>query len=135
MIKEFIQKYKAFILYGIFGVLTTTINIVTYTICYKYFNIENVPSNIIAWILAVFFAFITNKLYVFESKNMEKKVLLSELSKFISSRVLTGIIDVLIMFISVDLLNGPAIIFKFISNTIVIILNYIFSSLIIFKKK
>ena len=72
-IKELLKKYKFIILYGIFGVLTTIINIVTYALCYDMFNISNVVSNIIAWVLSVLFAFITNKIWVFESKCFDFK--------------------------------------------------------------
>lgn len=67
---ELLKKYRAFIAYAVFGVLTTSINILTYAVCYEHLHIANVPSNIIAWTLAVAFAFITNKLWVFGSKNM-----------------------------------------------------------------
>ena len=134
-IKALCIKYKGLILYGVFGVLSTIINIGAYAICYKYCSIPNVPSNIIAWILAVLFAFITNKLYVFGSKSMEKHTFLSELIKFTSARIATGIIDLVIMFVGVDVMHGPAIIFKVIANIIVIILNYFFSKFLVFKKK
>ncbi len=97
-------------------------------------NIQNVPSNIIAWATAVIFAFITNKIWVFESKIFVIKKLFNELCKFITARLITGIIDVLIMYISVDVLQAPAVIFKVISNIIVIILNYLLSKFIVFKK-
>ena len=74
--KELINKafkiyndYKMPILYIFFGGLTTLVNIATYSLCYYFYHIDNVPSNIIAWVLAVIFAFITNKIYVFESKS------------------------------------------------------------------
>lgn len=134
-IQHLYTKYKSLILYGIFGVLSTIINIGSYAICYKYLSIPNVPSNIIAWILAVLFAFITNKLYVFGSKSMEKHTFFSELLKFTGARIATGVIDLAIMFIGVDVMHGPAIIFKVVANIIVIILNYFFSKFLVFKKK
>ena len=66
MIKKIFLKYKDIIMYLIFGVLTTLINIISYFITYELLNIPNVPSTIIAWILSVIFAFITNKLFVFD---------------------------------------------------------------------
>ena len=102
---ELIKKYKMIILYGIFGVLTTLLNIVVYTLCYEMLDIPNVPSNIAAWIIAVLFAFITNKLYVFESKNMEKATLFNELTKFTIARLATGLLDLLIMFVGVDIMH------------------------------
>ena len=134
-IKELLKKYKFIILYGIFGVLTTIINIVTYALCYDMFNISNVVSNIIAWILSVLFAFITNKIWVFESKCFDFKIFIKELWNFIVCRLATGALDLGIMYVGVDLLKGPALILKIASNIIVIILNYVMSKLFVFKRK
>ena len=132
-IKKLLKKYKFIILYGIFGVLTTIINIVTYALCYDMFNISNVVSNIIAWVLSVLFAFITNKIWVFESKSFDFKIFIKELWNFIVCRLATGALDLSIMYVGVDLLKGPALILKIASNIIVIILNYVMSKLFVFK--
>ena len=132
-IKKLFKKYKFIILYGIFGVLTTIINIVTYALCYDMFNISNVVSNIIAWVLSVLFAFITNKIWVFESKSFDFKIFIKELWNFIVCRLATGALDLSIMYVGVDLLKGPALILKIASNIIVIILNYVMSKLFVFK--
>ena len=134
-IKELMIKYKGLIFYAVFGVLTTVINIVTYAVCYKYLGIANVPSTIIAWLVAVLFAFFTNKLYVFDSKSMESKTVVSELIKFMLARLATGGVDLLIMYYGVDVMHGPEIILKVASNIIVIILNYVLSKLVVFKKQ
>lgn len=133
--KELFIKYKSFILYVFFGVVTTIINIGMYWLCYEVLHIPNVPSNIISWIITILVAFITNKLYVFNSKTMEKKVVFAELVKFTGARLATGLIDLAIMYVCVDLLHGPAVIFKIISNVIVILLNYVFSKVVVFKQK
>ena len=98
------------------------------------FNISNVVSNIIAWILSVLFAFITNKIWVFESKCFDFKIFIKELWNFIVCRLATGALDLGIMYVGVDLLKGPALILKIASNIIVIILNYVMSKLFVFKK-
>ena len=134
-IKELVIKYKGLILYGIFGVLTTIINIATYAVCYKVIGIANVPSDIIAWLVAVLFAFVTNKLWVFDSKSMDKNTVISELIKFMCARLATGVLDVIIMYVGVDVMHGPDVILKVASNIIVIILNYVLSKLVVFKKK
>lgn len=134
-IKDLLRKYKFIILYGIFGVLTTLINIVSYSLFYSVFGVSNVISNIIAWVLSVLFAFITNKLWVFESKSFEFKLFMAELGNFTLCRLATGVLDLGIMFVGVDLLKGPAIILKVVSNIIVIILNYVMSKVFVFKKK
>ena len=134
-IKDLLKKYKFIILYGIFGVLTTLINIVSYSLLYSVLDVSNVISNIIAWVLSVLFAFITNKLWVFGSKSFEFKLFMAELGNFTLCRLATGVLDLGIMFVGVDLLKGPAIILKVISNVIVIILNYVMSKVFVFKKK
>ena len=114
-----------------FGVLTTLINWGSYFLCYNIVQIPNVPSTIIAWILAVAFAFITNKIWVFGSKSFNGKVLLYEIWTFLSARLITGILDVVIMYFAVDVFAMNSTVWKLISNIIVIVLNYIFSRLII----
>lgn len=111
------------------------INIVTYAVCYNGIGISNVVSNIIAWILACSFAFVTNKLWVFDSKSMEAKTVIYEVITFFGCRLATGVLDLAIMYVSVDLLAWNSTLMKCISNVIVIIANYVASKLVIFKKK
>lgn len=125
------NQYKMPILYIIFGGLTTLVNIIVYFVCYDVLALSNVLSTIIAWILSVIFAFITNKLYVFESKSNS---MFYEISTFFGCRLGTGILDVGIMYLTVDILKWNALLMKIISNVIVIVLNYILSKVIIFKK-
>ena len=131
---KLIKKYKSFAAYGIFGVLTTIVNIVTYNHCYYRVGLGNTSSNIIAWILAVTFAYLTNKVWVFGSRSWKWDVLRKEVPAFISCRVATGIMDLVIMFVCVDIIGWHAMLMKLISNVIVILMNYVFSKLVIFKK-
>ena len=135
LILKLLKKHKSFIAYGVFGVFTTIVNIVTYNFCYNCLGISNTLSNIAAWILAVTFAYLTNKVWVFDSKSWKWEVLQREIPAFISCRLATGILDIVIMFVCVDILGFHALLMKVISNVLVIILNYIFSKLVIFKKK
>lgn len=134
MLKLF-KSHKSIILYVLFGGITTLINILVYMISYQILGISNVLSNIFAWILSVLFAFISNKLWVFGSKSINRSIVLNEFFKFVGGRLATGLLDLLIMYICVDLLAGPALLFKIISNMVVIILNYIISKMLVFKKK
>lgn len=134
-ILRIIKKHQSFIFYGVFGVFTTIVNIVTYNVCYNSFGISNTVSNIAAWILAVTFAYLTNKVWVFGSASWRWEVLKKEIPAFVSCRIATGILDLIIMFICVDVLKWHALLMKMISNVLVIILNYVFSKLVIFKKK
>lgn len=129
------KKYQSFIAYAVFGVLTTVVNIVTYSVCYNSIGMSNTLSNVLAWILSVAFAYVTNKLWVFDSKSWKWEVLRREVTAFVSCRLATGIMDIVIMFICVDVMGWHAMLMKIISNVLVIVLNYVFSKLIIFKKK
>lgn len=135
MMKNFILRNKTIINYAFFGILTTLINILAYILFYDYLKFSNTVSNIIAWIFAVAFAFVTNKLYVFGSKDKSRATLIRELISFVCARLATGLLDLLIMFVAVSLLQKEAIVFKVISNVIVIISNYIFSKMLVFKKR
>lgn len=134
-ILDLIKKYQSFIAYAVFGVLTTVVNIVTYSICYHSVGLSNTLSNVLAWILSVAFAYLTNKVWVFDSKSWAWEVFRREVPAFVSCRLATGIMDIVIMYICVDLMGWHAMLMKIISNVLVIILNYVFSKLIIFKKK
>ena len=136
MIKNIYLKNKEIINYLIFGVLTTLISLITYylltfTILNPSNQIELQIANIISWITCVTFAYITNKIYVFNSKN---KNITKEILKFYSSRLTTLFIDILLMFILVTKLEFNDKIIKIIIQLIIIILNYILSKLLVFKK-
>lgn len=134
--KEIIKRNREIISYLIIGVLTTIVSLVSYylltiTILSPNNPIELTIANIISWILSVLFAYITNRKYVFQSKD---KNILKEASKFTLSRVTTLVIDILLMFIFVSLLHFNDKIIKLLVQVIIIILNYIFSKLLVFKK-
>ena len=133
-IKALIIKYKSLIMYAIFGGLTTLVNIASYYLLYNIIGIPNVPSTIFAWLLAVIFAFITNKLWVFDSKSFDKETLKHEILSFFGCRAFTGLLDVGVMYLTVDVLHWNSTLWKLLSNILVIVINYIASKLIIFKK-
>lgn len=137
MIKNIYSKYKEIINYLIFGILTTIVSLLTYyllvfTILNPNNTFELQIANIISWIAAVTFAYITNRKYVFNSK--EKKIT-KEITKFYSSRLTTLFLDMIIMFIFVTLLKYNDKIIKIFVQIIVTITNYILSKLIVFKNK
>ena len=76
-----------------------------------------------------------NKIWVFESRSFDRKTLLRELWTFVAARLATGLLDMGIMYLAVDVLGGNGLVWKLISNVIVIILNYVFSKLIVFRKQ
>ena len=134
-IKEIIIKYKEIINYLIFGVATTVVSIVSYFIFAKTFNINPIISNIISWFISVLFAYITNRKYVFESKTTGKKEIIKEMISFFSCRIFSGIIDTSIFTVMVEILKINDGIAKIVTQVIVIILNYVLSKLVTFRKK
>ncbi len=131
------NKNKEIINYLIIGILTTIVSLASYyLLTFTILNPNNAfelqLANIISWILSVLFAYITNRKYVFSSTNKNIK---KELSKFISSRFTTLLIDMGLMALLVTILNFNDKLVKLIVQIIVIALNYIFSKLFVFKEQ
>lgn len=133
MLKDMLVKYRSFILYAFFGVCTTLVNIIVYYVCSYVLNLSTIISTAISWFLAVLFAYVTNRKWVFESHVSNTKEVTKEITSFFSCRLLTGLLDIGIMYICVDILNWNDMIIKMTSNILVIVLNYVASKLIIFK--
>ena len=131
---ELIKKYKQFILYAVFGVLTTLVNVAVYWLLAHLCSLSTLPSTILAWLAAVAFAYITNRIWVFESKAETKKEILREVLSFFGCRLATGVLDWAWMLIFVDILHINDLLMKLVANIIVIILNFVASKLFIFKK-
>ena len=127
------NKYKEGLLYLFFGGCTTLINIVTFFIC-RQFSLGINLSNVIAWVIAVIFAFVTNKLFVFDSKDMSSKRVIRETVSFFIARIISLGVDTGILHLMIKSLKISELISKIVSNIVVIIVNYIFSKLFIFKK-
>ncbi len=132
-IVDLLIKYKEVILYLIFGVLTTLVNFLTYILLARCFDINQTVSNAVAWIVSVLFAYVTNKIWVFESKSTKAKTVIIEMLSFIGCRVVSGILDIAMFYIMVEKLFMNDIIVKIIISIFVIVLNYVFSKLLIFK--
>ncbi|MBQ4510592.1 MAG: GtrA family protein [Clostridia bacterium] len=147
--KNLILKYKELILYLIFGVLTTFVSIFSFWLFGLFIPDKlYLITNVISWVIAVIFAFVTNKLFVFESKKWGKAELSSEVPKFLGARVFSLIIEELGLILFIDLLGFKELgwtvlgfnvtgelIAKTIMAIVVIVLNYFFSKFMIFKKK
>lgn len=133
------KKYQEIINYLIVGVLTTLVSIFTYFIFSLILDINNnilfILANILSWICAVVFAYITNKKFVFNSTTSNRKEEIKVFSLFVSSRITTLLIELIFMFLTVKVLLLNDKISKVIAQIIVIILNYIISKIFVFKKK
>lgn len=141
-IKELMIKYRELIVYLIVGVLTTIVSWAAYGISKFFLDVENSAFQmqvavIIRWIAGVLFAYVTNRKYVFMSKNPN---ILKEFASFTASRVITLFTDMLIMWILPPVLYGWKVpyadwVATFIAAVVVTILNYVFSKLMVFRKK
>ena len=134
-LKSMIKQYRDVIPYLFFGICTTLVNVAVYWICAHPLNLETMVSTIIAWFLAVLFAYFTNRKWVFHSEAHDKSSVLKEIVSFFGCRIATGIVDWLCMFLFVDLLFLNDVVVKFAANILVIVLNYIASKLVIFRRK
>ena len=134
MIKKIIETYKEIMAYLFFGVCTTVVNFVIYFACTQILDINYLIANALSWIGAVAFAYVTNRIWVFKSKSKGIRAFFKEITTFVSCRLLSGVIDMLIMFIGVDILGVSDGITKLATQVIVVVLNYVFSKWIIFRK-
>ena len=135
MLSRIYKKYKEIINYLIFGGLTTLVSIGTYALFTIVFKIDYLVSNVLSWIIAVLFAFITNKLFVFASKSRSNKQVSKEIVSFFFFRIVSLGIEMIIMYVFVDLLSINDLITKVIAQVIVILSNYIFSKVFVFKNQ
>lgn len=132
--KNIINKLfnKETILYVIFGVITTVVDFAAFGVLYYYFGLGEVLANTLAWFLAVVTAFITNKVIVFESKDFEFKVIIKEIVTFFLSRVATLVITDIFLILAKNI-GMNMMLAKAVISVVVIVLNYFFSKLFIFK--
>ena len=134
-ILELYKKYKEIINYMIFGGLATLVNFISYYIFARTLNVDEVISSGLSWFCAVLFAYVTNKLFVFESRKNTKREMIKEMISFFLARILSGALcDVGTFALMVKVLKIDDIIAKLVTQVMVVIVNYIFSKLI-FKKE
>ena len=133
-IRAFVEKYWDILSYLFFGGLTTVVNYVVYLPCYNMFGLSATVSNVIAWAVAVAFAYLTNKPWVFKSYDWSLKTVIPELSKFVGCRIGSGALETGIIFLTVDLLCWNGNVMKLLTSVLVVVLNYIGSKLLVFKK-
>ena len=133
-IRKLWNQYKELVLYVFFGGCTTLINIASYFMCRQWIQMEVVPADLAAWLISVIFAYVTNKLFVFESKSWRLKLVLREAAEFFTARLFSLGVDVGLLYVTVDVLGLWEMPMKLLINVAVIIINYIFSKWIIFRK-
>ena len=133
-IKKLIVKYWDILSYLFFGGLTTLVNFLVYIPCYNWLELSATVSNVIAWVVAVAFAYLTNKPFVFRSYDWSWKTVGPELTKFVGCRIGSGLLETAAIFLTVDCLHWNGNVMKLILAVVVVILNYIGSKLLVFKK-
>ncbi len=133
-LRKIIEKYWDILSYLFFGVLTTVVNYVVYMPCYNLLNLSATVSNMIAWAVAVAFAYLTNKPFVFKSNDWSAKTVIPELAKFVGCRVGSGVMETAILFLAVDFMGWNGNLWKLLTSVIVVVLNYIGSKLLVFRK-
>ena len=134
-IRNLIKARWDIISYLFFGVLTTVVNYVIYLPCLNLLHLSAAVSNCIAWVVAVLFAYVTNKPFVFRSYDWSMATVIPEFGKFIATRISSGVLETAILFIAVDTLGGNGNIWKIITQVLVIIINYVGSKLLVFRNK
>ena len=134
-IRDLVIKYWDIVSYLFFGVCTTIVNYLIYIPCYNFLGMSATVSNMIAWVVAVAFAYLTNKPFVFKSNDWSAKTVVPELTKFVGCRIGSGAAETQILRVAVDMLGWNGNIWKLVTQVMVVILNYIASKLLVFRKK
>ena len=130
---DLVKKHRDIVSYLFFGVLTTVVNYIVYLPCYNLLSFSAAISNMIAWIAAVAFAYLTNKPFVFCSHDWSAKTVIPELTKFVGARIASGVLETGIIFLTVDLLCWNGNVMKLVTSVLVVIINYVASKLLVFR--
>jgi len=134
MIMDLVKKHWDILTYLFFGVLTTVVNYLVYLPAYNLFGMAAAASNAIAWTVAVAFAYLTNKPFVFRSHDWSIRTVIPELTKFVGCRVASGAAETLILLVTVDILGWNGNIWKIATSVMVVVLNYFGSKFLVFRR-
>lgn len=134
-IKQFIKLHWDLVSYMFFGGLTTAINYLVYLPCFNLLGLSAVSSNVIAWAVSVLFAFVTNKCFVFHSGDWSMGVVMAELGKFVGCRLGSGLMETAALWLMVDYFSFNGNWMKLVLSVLVVVLNYVASKLLVFRKK
>lgn len=134
-IRALLRKHRELISYVFWGVMTTLVNYATYFLLKELLHVALVPRNVIAWAASVLFAYFTNKLFVFRSRDWTWRVALRELWQMAASRLFTLGLETAILWLFVEKLRLSDVIVKLAANVVVVIANYVLSKFIVFRKK
>lgn len=132
--KPFYLAHKEVLLYVLFGGLTTVISILSFTLAYEFCVINEHIANIMSWILAVTFAFITNRTWVFKGSADNNATVFKQALSFYAGRVFTLLVEEVVVFVFITWLGFSALLVKVATQAIVLILNYVISKYYVFNK-
>lgn len=135
VMEPFYKKYKEGLLYVFFGGLTFLVSVISYGLLTEILQIHELVSNVISWIIAVSFAFFTNRIWVFSSPTNGKKDFLQQMVTFFEGRLLTLGVEEIILWVFITMCGFPGMLIKIVAQIIVIVLNYIISKWWVFRKK
>ena len=130
-----VRKHWDILVYLFFGGVTTLVNYLVYLPLYNFAGFSAAAANAVAWVAAVTVAFVTNKPLVFHSHDWSLGTMLPELGKFVACRVGSGLAETAILFVTVDVLGWNGNLWKLATSVLVVILNYVASKLLVFRKK
>ena len=132
---ELVKKNLDKILYLVFGALTTLVNMGVYWLLAHPLGCNTMVSTVVAWFAAVLTAYLTNRKWVFHSQAATPGEIAREVVSFFGCRIATGVVDWLCMLVFVEWLGLNDVVIKFLANVLVILLNYVLSKLVIFRKR
>lgn len=132
-VRKLIVRYWDILSYLFFGVLTTAVNFLVYFPLYNWLALSATHSNIIAWIFAVVFAYLTNKPFVFKSHDWSKKTVIPEITKFVGCRIGSGFLETAIIWLTVDIFSWNGNLMKVLVSVLVVLINYIGSRWLVFN--
>ena len=133
-LRDMFYKYKEQILYLFWGAATTGVNYCVYFLCTRLFFLDIIPADALAWLCSVLFAFWTNKCFVFASKSWKPASAFPEFYRFAGARVFSGLLEMGILWLCVEVLHLHDGVVKLFASVLVVIANYIFSKLFVFRK-
>lgn len=129
------NRYREQILYIAFGALTTAVSILVYALFAELLSVDELIANVLSWLIAVMFAFVTNRIWVFRSEEKGRTAILRQMLTFYGGRVVTLLIEEFILWLFVKQLDFNGLAVKTAAQIAVIVLNYIISKLLIFRRK
>ena len=129
------KKYREFILYLFFGGLTTLVSIVSYAFCERVLGMDPLVANIISWILAVSFAYVTNRKWVFQSRAVSAEAVIKEVAAFYGGRLVTLAMEEAVLAVGIKWLGYDSIAVKIAAQVLVILANYFISKWVVFRER